>query len=106
MSDFTMQDWSATKPEVYALSEEANEEIAAAAKAFSAVCAKHQAPCVATWQGRQTEDGSFSCGIEAELINLNRLGPALLACSMLPGSEDPMGVVGGVMIAFRDRSSN
>ena len=104
--EFTLQEWASTKPEVYVLSEEANNEIAAAAKAFSAVCAKHQAPCVAAWQGRQTEDGSFSCGVEAELVTMDRMGPAILASSLLPVEEDPMGMISTIMGAFSQRMNN
>lgn len=104
-NEFTLEQWAQTKGVAYESSPEANEEISAAAKAFAAVCIKHQLPCVALWQGRQTEDGSFSLGAEADLVSLERVGPAILFASLLHAETDPAGAIHAVMKAFFQRQA-
>lgn len=104
-NNFTLTEWAAVKGEVYSSTPEADEEIVAAAKAFSDVCAKHGLPCVALWQGSQTEDGSFGLGVEAELNSLERAGPAILFATLLPFEQDPLATLYAVMSHFSKRKN-
>lgn len=92
-ANFTTQEWAATKPEIFDTSEEVQEEIRVAARAFVEVCAKHGVPSAAYAQVAQHPGGGYGTLVEADQISIARVGaPMLMSTLVATGHPDPVQV--------------
>jgi hypothetical protein len=102
---FLSSEWAETKPAFYSASDEAIEEIRAAAQAYVTIAKKHGLPAVAMTQVGQEESGTFHIHTEADIISMETVGPLHLLVTQLPFTDDPARIAAEVVFYHGRRIS-